>query len=69
MQITPDTTLKDIAANDQMQRDLAEIILQSGVRGVLAGRGVSYDTADAVATGIRHAIAGALEDLVTGQRA
>lgn len=61
--ITPSTTLAEIAASEQMQRELAEIIMGNGARAALSSRRVDYDTADEVASGVGRGVANGLERL------
>lgn len=62
--ITPSTTLAEIAASTQMQRELAELILGNGLRGQMSARRLSYDAADAVAGGVRLGIDSGTKRLV-----
>lgn len=66
VKIKPETTLAEIAADEQMQRELIEVILANGPRGAMARRKVSYDSADAIAEGIAAGVRNGLGYLVEG---
>lgn len=63
MNLTPETTLAEIAASEQLQRELTEIVLSNGTRGAMWARRVSYDTADAIAAGVGAGVRLGLERL------
>lgn len=65
--LTPDTTLREIAADEKLQLELAELILSNGLRGNMAGRRLSFDSADAIAQGIAPALDSGLDRLARQQ--
>jgi hypothetical protein len=64
MSLTPKTTIAEIAADEDLQRELAEIILSNGVRGAMWERHISYDSADRIAEGVHAGCGVGLERFV-----
>jgi hypothetical protein len=64
MPLRPETTLAEIAQDEQLQRELAELVMGNGVRGAMWAARLSYDRADQVATGVRAGVRIGLERLV-----
>lgn len=63
MNLHPEMTLAELAADEQAQRELVELILQRGVRGAMWAERISYDRADAVAEGVRAGVRKAVEEI------
>lgn len=66
MELTPDTTLADIAGSETLQKQLIEMVLSNGARSAMWSNRLSYDRADAVASGIHRGVVNGLENLVSG---
>ena len=66
MSLRPDMTLAELSADEQAQRELAELILDGGVRGAMERRRVSFDSADVIASSVSRGVSRALERLTEG---